>query len=88
MSSLGRSKRFGFSHDHAKPPPKESWGRRGTKPNAVSPALHYGIESRLGWLHLADDLPEIATRSGGLSGKGPARIDSRQFQPGAAEETP
>jgi hypothetical protein len=56
-------------------------------PNAVAPALHYGIESRLRWLHLADDLPEIATRPGGLSGKGPARIDSRQFQPGAAEET-
>jgi hypothetical protein len=57
-------------------------------PGQVSPALHYGVESRLGWLHLADDLPEYETRPGDLSGQGPARIDSRQFRPGAAQETP
>ncbi|MFT3972551.1 MAG: GFA family protein [Amaricoccus sp.] len=54
-------------------------------PESVSPALHYGVESRLGWLHLADGLPEVATRPGGLSGNGPVRIESRQFK---AEETP
>lgn len=57
-------------------------------PNSVSPALHYGTESRLGWLHLADGLPEYETRPGGLSGNGPAQIDNRQFPLGPAGETP
>ena len=56
-------------------------------PGAAAPALHYGIESRVHWLHLADGLPEHATRPGGLSGRGPARIVSRQAPVGAAEET-
>lgn len=47
-------------------------------PDAVTPALHYGTESQVGWLHLADGLPRIETRPGGLSGNGPARIQSRQ----------
>ncbi len=59
-------------------------------PGAVAPALHYGIESRLGWARFADGLPEYRTRPGGLSGRGPARIESRQATAGAAhaEETP
>lgn len=47
-------------------------------PNAVRPALHYGIESRVSWLHLSDGLPKFATRPGGLSGKGPNTITRRQ----------
>jgi len=57
-------------------------------PSAVTPALHYGVESRVAWLHLTDGLPEYETRHGGLSGKGPATITS--FQDPAAfrpEET-
>lgn len=50
-------------------------------PNAVRPALHYGVESRLAWLHPADGLPEYATRPGGLSGQGPKTITSRQHAP-------
>ena len=57
-------------------------------PDAVTPALHYGIESRVSWLHLADGLPEYATRPGGLSGAGPATIENRQHRVKAAEETP
>ncbi|MBK0399966.1 GFA family protein [Limibaculum sp. M0105] len=56
-------------------------------PEAARPALHYGIESRLGWLHLADGLPEYETRPGGLSGTGPGTITSRQHPvPGEAAE--
>jgi len=47
-------------------------------PSAVTPALHYGIESRVAWLHLSDGLPEYESRPGGLSGKGPQRITSHQ----------
>lgn len=56
-------------------------------PDAVSPALHYGVESRVSWLHLADGLPEYQTRPHGLSGKGPARITSRQAPIGTATGT-
>lgn len=56
-------------------------------PGSVTPALHYGVESRVNWLHLSDGLPEYETRPGGLSGGGPTRIHSRQHQPGAAGET-
>jgi hypothetical protein len=31
------------------------------QPNAVPPVIHYGIESRVSWLHLADQLPEAET---------------------------
>ncbi|MBB5220195.1 hypothetical protein HNP73_000116 [Amaricoccus macauensis] len=57
-------------------------------PDAASPALHYGIESRVSWLHLADGLPEYATRPHGLSGNGPARITSLQAPIGPDTETP
>jgi hypothetical protein len=57
-------------------------------PDSVTPALHYGTESRVSWLHLADGLPEHETRPHGLSGNGPARIESRQHPLGAAGETP
>jgi hypothetical protein len=57
-------------------------------PDAVSPALHYGVESRVGWLHLADGLPDYETRPHGLSGNGPARITSRQAPIGPDTETP
>jgi len=53
-------------------------------PGAVQPALHYGIESRVAWLHLADGLPEFETRPGGLSGRGPRTITSRQHVPSGA----
>lgn len=58
-------------------------------PDAVSPALHYGVESRVAWLHLADGLPEMRTRPGGPSGQGPTHIDSRQHPAGVgpAKET-
>ena len=55
---------------------------------AVTPALHYGVESRVAWLHLADGLPEYESRPGGLSGSGPQRITSRQCPvPARAEES-
>ncbi|GMG84077.1 GFA family protein [Paralimibaculum aggregatum] len=47
-------------------------------PGAVTPELHYGVESRVPWLQLADGWPAQETRPGGLSGTGPARIASRQ----------
>jgi len=52
-------------------------------PDLIEPALHYGVESRLPWLHLADGLPEYECRPGGLSGKGPATITSHQSPRGA-----
>ena len=52
-------------------------------PDAVAPVLHYGVESRVHWLHLADSLPEHETRPGGLTGQGPETIESHQH-PGAA----
>jgi len=56
-------------------------------PNMVEPALHYGIESRVRWLHIDDDLPEYECRPGGLSGNAPKDIISRQSPiPGAGEE--
>lgn len=59
-------------------------------PSLASPVLHYGIESRVPWLHLADSLPEMATRPGGPSGTGPRDIESRQDPAGTgpAKETP
>lgn len=59
-------------------------------PGAAVPALHYGVESRVPWLHLADGLPEYETRPGGLSGRGPRSIESRQDPGGAraGKETP
>lgn len=52
-------------------------------PDLARPALHYGVESRVAWLHLADGLPEHESRPGGLSGKGPERIESYQSPMGA-----
>ena len=58
-------------------------------PNAVEIALHYGVESQVAWLHLADAAPRHETRPGGLSGKGPRAIDNKQSPipaPAAKEE--
>ncbi len=52
-------------------------------PDAAAPVLHYGVESRVHWLHLADSLPERETRPGGLTGQGPGTIESHQH-PGTA----
>lgn len=55
-------------------------------PEAVAPALHYGVESRLGWLRLADGLPEHETRPGGLSGTGPQAVRSYQSPAGGGRQ--
>ena len=47
-------------------------------PDAAVPELHYGVESQVSWLHLSDEWPRFETRPGGLSGKGPQAITSRQ----------
>ena len=47
-------------------------------PNQVVPELHYGVESRVSWLHLSDEWPEYESRPSGLSGGGPKTITSRQ----------
>lgn len=47
-------------------------------PELAPPVLHYGVESRVAWLHLSDDWPKHRTRAGGLTGKGPPEIVSRQ----------
>ncbi len=31
------------------------------RPDAAPPVVHYGVEGRLGWLRLADGLPEVRT---------------------------
>ena len=49
---------------------------------AVRPAQHYGVESRLHWLDLAEGLPELETRPGGPSGDGPKTMTSRQHPVG------
>lgn len=45
-------------------------------PEAAPPEYHYGVESRIGWLKLADGLPEYVTGSGG--GTDPSTIESCQ----------
>lgn len=45
-------------------------------PDAAPPEHHYGIESRVGWLRLADGLPEYETGSNG--GTDPDTIQSFQ----------
>ncbi len=56
-------------------------------PEIVRPALHYGVESRVSWLHIKDELPEYECRPGGLSGASPQSIVSRQGgTPPAGEE--
>lgn len=47
-------------------------------PAAANPEFHYGIESRVPWLHLSDGWPEMATQPGGPSGAGPKTITSYQ----------
>ncbi len=47
-------------------------------PGVAVPELHYGVESQVSWLHLSDDWQRIETRPGGLTGKGPETITSRQ----------
>jgi hypothetical protein len=47
-------------------------------PDQAVPELHYGVESRVSWLHLSDGWPEYETRPGGLTGKGPPSIASLQ----------
>lgn len=46
-------------------------------PAAAPPDHHYGIESRVPWLKLADGLPGYET--GGKPGEGPVSIASHQF---------
>ncbi|MEM7742598.1 MAG: GFA family protein [Pseudomonadota bacterium] len=50
------------------------------EPEQAIPAHHYGVESRLSWVKLADGLPEYQTGTGG--GTDPATI--RSFQDPAA----
>lgn len=52
-------------------------------PDAARPELHYGVESRVAWLHISDGLPEYACRPGGLSGTGPPTIRTHQSPKGA-----
>ncbi|MEL7000529.1 MAG: GFA family protein, partial [Pseudomonadota bacterium] len=47
-------------------------------PLLAEPALHYGVESMVSWLHMGDHLPRHATKSGGLSGNGPTNVTSQQ----------
>ena len=53
-------------------------------PAAAPPDHHYGIESRVAWLKLADGLPGYET--GGKPGESPKSIISRQFAAGSAAE--
>ncbi len=53
-------------------------------PAAVPPDHHYGIESRVPWLKLADDWPGWET--GGRPGDPPRTITSHQSPAGAAAE--
>jgi hypothetical protein len=53
-------------------------------PAAAAPDHHYGVESRVPWLKLADGLPGYET--GGKPGESPKRITSNQFAAGAPAE--
>ena len=46
-------------------------------PNAAPPGLHYGIESRVSWLRMADGLPEVRTEDD-LPPERLARLESYQ----------
>jgi hypothetical protein len=53
-------------------------------PGMAPPDHHYGVESRVAWLKLADGLPEYET--GGKPGEGPVNITSHQFPVARAAE--
>jgi hypothetical protein len=53
-------------------------------PGLAPPDHHYGVESRVAWLKLADGLP--AWETGGKPGEAPPRITSKQFPVGSAAE--
>ena len=53
-------------------------------PAAAPPDHHYGIESRVAWLKLADGLPGYET--GGKPGEQPRNIASHQFAAGSPAE--
>jgi len=53
-------------------------------PETAPPVHHYGIESRVAWVKLADGLPGYET--GGKPGEGPVTVISRQFGVAPAAE--
>lgn len=53
-------------------------------PEIAPPGHHVGIEARVGWLKMADGLPEYVT--GGRTGTDPGRITSHQYAVPAAKE--
>ncbi|HET7409724.1 MAG TPA: GFA family protein [Paracoccaceae bacterium] len=53
-------------------------------PDIAPPDHHYGVESRVAWLKMADGLPEYVT--GGRGGTDPGKISSRQHPAGGPRE--
>jgi hypothetical protein len=53
-------------------------------PGAAPPDHHYGVESRVAWLKLADGLPGYET--GGRPGEAPVRVTSQQSPVAAADK--